>query len=98
MKFETLIVKTEGPIGRLILNRPERLNALGPTITRELTEAAHWFDRQQEVRVVIVSGAGRAFSAGADLKDSAATPPAPTWQEHTPSEERAQPPTTTCRG
>ncbi len=81
MEFETVIVKTDGPIGRLILNRPERLNALGPTIMRELTEAAHWFDRQPEVRVVIVSGAGRAFSAGADLKDSAAIPAAPTWQE-----------------
>ena len=38
MEFETVIVKTDGPIGRLILNRPERLNALGPTIMRELTE------------------------------------------------------------
>ncbi len=82
MEFETVIVKTDGPIGRLILNRPERLNALGPTIMRELTEAAHWFDRQPDVRVVIVSGAGRAFSAGADLKalgDGA--PPASTWHE-----------------
>ena len=80
VEFKTVIVKTEGPIGRLILNRPERLNALGPTIMGDLTEAAHWFDRQPEVRVVIVSGAGRAFSAGADLKDTAPTP-APTWQE-----------------
>jgi enoyl-CoA hydratase/carnithine racemase len=70
MEFETIVVKAEGPLGRLTLNRPERLNALGATLMRELTAAAGWFDGQPEVRVVIVSGAGRAFSAGADLKDS----------------------------
>ena len=69
MQFETLIVKTEGPLGHLILNRPDRLNALGATLMSELIEAAAWFDRQPDVRVVIVSGEGRAFSAGADLKD-----------------------------
>lgn len=80
MELETVNLKTDGPIGRLELNRPERLNALGPAILREITEAAHWFDRQSEVRVVIVSGAGRAFSAGADLKGDGAPVPA-TWQE-----------------
>jgi enoyl-CoA hydratase/carnithine racemase len=69
MQFETIVVKSDGPLGRLILNRPDRLNALGPTMLQELAEAARWFDRQEEVRVVIVSGEGRAFSAGADLKD-----------------------------
>jgi enoyl-CoA hydratase/3-hydroxypropionyl-coenzyme A dehydratase len=53
-----------------MLNRPERLNAMSSTTLRELAEAAHWFDSQTEVRVVIVCGAGRAFSAGADLKES----------------------------
>jgi enoyl-CoA hydratase/carnithine racemase len=82
MEFETIVAKVEGPLGRLTLNRPERLNALGATVMRELTEAAGWFDRQPEVRVVIVSGAGRAFSAGADLKDSPlARAPASTWIE-----------------
>lgn len=82
MEFETIVAKVEGPLGRLTLNRPERLNALGATVMRELTEAAGWFDRQPEVRVVIVSGAGRAFSAGADLKDSPlARAPASTWVE-----------------
>jgi enoyl-CoA hydratase/carnithine racemase len=69
MRFETIVAKSEGPLGRLILNRSDRLNALGATVLQELAEAARWFDRQQEVRVVIVSGAGRAFSAGADLQD-----------------------------
>ncbi len=69
MDFETIRVTCEGALGKLTLNRPERLNALGATALQELAEAARWFDRQPEVRVVIVSGAGRAFCAGADLQD-----------------------------
>ena len=69
-KFETLLVQVDGPVARLTLNRPERLNALGATMMRELIEAAHWFDARSDVRAVIVSGAGRAFTAGADLRDS----------------------------
>ena len=65
--FTTLEVSAEGAIGRLWLNRPERLNALSITVLEELASAARWFDTQQEVRVVIVGGRGRAFSAGADL-------------------------------
>jgi len=69
-KFETLLVQADGPVARLTLNRPERLNALGATMMGELIEAARWFDARPGVRAVIVSGAGRAFSAGADLRDS----------------------------
>lgn len=65
--FETLEVNAQGPIGTLWLNRPERLNALSITVLKELALAARWFDEQSEVRVVIVGGRGRAFSAGADL-------------------------------
>jgi len=70
MDFETLNIEVNGPIGRLTMNRPERLNAMNATMLRELAEAARWFDSERDVRVVIVRGAGRAFSAGADLKDS----------------------------
>jgi enoyl-CoA hydratase/carnithine racemase len=70
MNFSTINVEINGPLGRLTLNRPERLNAMNATMLRELAEAARWFDEQRELRVVIVSGAGRAFCAGADLKES----------------------------
>jgi len=70
MDFETLDIEVNGSIARLTLNRPERLNAMNATMLRELAEAARWFDGQRDVRVVIVRGAGRAFSAGADLKDT----------------------------
>jgi enoyl-CoA hydratase/carnithine racemase len=69
MKFSTINVEIVGPLGRLTLNRPERLNAMNATMLRELAEAARWFDQQREARVVIVGGAGRAFCAGADLKE-----------------------------
>ena len=65
--FDTLEVAVNGAIGELWLNRPQRLNALSTTTLAELAEAARWFDRQAEVRVVVVGGRGRAFSAGADL-------------------------------
>ncbi len=69
MTFETLTVSGDTTIGRLTLNRPERLNALGAAMLRELAAAARWFDERPAVRVVIVGGAGRAFTAGADLRD-----------------------------
>ena len=68
--FQTIKVEVDGGLGRLTLNRPERLNAVGATMLQELVEAARWFDSNRELRVVIVSGAGRAFCAGADLQDS----------------------------
>lgn len=66
--FETLEVSSDGAIGQLKLNRPDRLNALSPAMLRELIDAAAWCDERTELKVVIVSGAGRAFSAGADLE------------------------------
>jgi len=65
--FETLELHAGGPVGQLWLNRPERLNALSTQTLDELAAAARWFDGQPEVRVVVVGGRGRAFSAGADL-------------------------------
>lgn len=67
MPFNTLTVDAEGTRGTLTLDRPDKLNPLGPATLQELAEAARWFDQQPDVKVVIVTGAGRAFSAGADL-------------------------------
>ena len=65
--LECLSIELDGAIGRLWLDRPDRLNALSLQVLQELTTAAHWLDQQPELRVVIVGGRGRAFSAGADL-------------------------------
>jgi len=66
-EFETLLVDAASSIGRLTLNRPDKLNPLSTLTLRELVEAARWFDTKRHVKVIIVSGAGRAFSAGADI-------------------------------
>jgi enoyl-CoA hydratase/carnithine racemase len=79
MNFETLNLQVNGAICRLTLNRRDRLNAMSSIMLRELVEAAHWLDTQHEIRVAIISGAGRAFSAGADLKDSSRTDPGVNW-------------------
>ncbi|MEN8158616.1 MAG: enoyl-CoA hydratase/isomerase family protein [Myxococcota bacterium] len=65
--FETLLATVDGAVGQLTLNQPAKLNPLSTTVLTELTAAARWFDDQSEVKVVVVRGAGRAFSAGADL-------------------------------
>ena len=65
--FETLLAKADGAIGQLTLNQPAKRNPLSTTALSELAAAARWFDEQAEVKVVIVRGAGRVFSAGADL-------------------------------
>jgi enoyl-CoA hydratase/carnithine racemase len=67
-ELETLAVRVDGAIGTLELNRPDRLNAMSRVMLRELRDAAHWFDGQR-VKVVVVRGRGRAFSAGFDLHD-----------------------------
>jgi enoyl-CoA hydratase/carnithine racemase len=61
----------DGPVGRIELSRPARLNALGLALLEELTLAARRLDRVPGLKVVLVSGSGRGFSAGFDLDDFA---------------------------
>lgn len=67
MDFATIELGADGPRGWITLNRPEKLNPLSTQTLQELARAADWFDGQPGVKVVVVSGKGRAFSAGADL-------------------------------
>lgn len=67
MEFDTITAAVEGRRGTLTLNRPEALNPLSSHTLRELATAARWFDTHDDLRVVVVTGAGRAFSAGADV-------------------------------
>jgi len=66
-QFETLDVSVSGEIGALELNRPAQLNALSRQTLQDLAAAARWFDSQQQVKVVVLSGQGRSFCAGFDL-------------------------------
>jgi enoyl-CoA hydratase len=56
-------------IARLVLNRPERLNAIGEGMPAEIRAAVQWCEAVDEVHVIVVEGAGRAFCAGYDLKE-----------------------------
>ena len=68
-QFETLIVEVEGRIGRVTLNRPEKLNALSRELMTEIVQLGTWLKLREDIRVVILSGAGRTFCAGFDLND-----------------------------
>jgi len=67
MEFDTIEVSVNGPRGELVLARPEKLNPLSTHTLHEIESAARWFDGHDDLKVVVVSGRGRAFSAGADL-------------------------------
>lgn len=65
---ETLLrVDVEGRVGTVVLNDPDRLNALGRGMLEGLIEAAHELSRHRDVAVVVIKGAGRVFTAGADI-------------------------------
>jgi len=65
--FETLIYEKQDGVATITLNRPDRLNAFTPQMMIELIEAFDETDGDDEVKAVIVTGAGRGFCAGADL-------------------------------
>jgi len=67
--FETLLVEVDGRIGRVTLNRPDKLNALSRQLMSEIVELGAWLKLREDIRVVILSGAGRSFCAGFDLND-----------------------------
>ncbi|GAB6148574.1 3-hydroxyacyl-CoA dehydrogenase/enoyl-CoA hydratase family protein [Stetteria hydrogenophila] len=64
---DTIIVRIEEPIAWVVLNRPRKLNALNPQMVRELSETLDMLEDRDDVRVVVLRGEGRAFSAGADV-------------------------------
>jgi len=70
--YETLRVERRGPVGWLIFNRPEALNAMNVTMGFELGRAWTELDGDDEVKVIVNSGVGRAFQSGVDVKEVAA--------------------------
>ena len=63
----SLAIERQGPIGLVTMNRPERHNAFDDALIAELTEALRSMEAEDGIRVVVLSGAGKSFSAGADL-------------------------------
>jgi len=69
VEYDTIIVEKSDKVGKIVLNRPEVLNAMTTKLVDELTKAVKDLAGDSEVRVVVLTGAGRAFSSGADLKE-----------------------------
>ena len=68
MAYETILYERKGKITYITLNRPQILNAVNDTLNRECVEAFREFDGDEEAWVAILSGKGRCFSSGADVK------------------------------
>jgi 2-(1,2-epoxy-1,2-dihydrophenyl)acetyl-CoA isomerase len=68
MTYETVIWEQSGAVGRLTLNRPETLNAWTAEFGRELKQVIDGEAADESVRAMLITGAGRGFSSGADLK------------------------------
>lgn len=77
MTFETVLYEKDGAIGYVTLNRPQMLNAYNIQMRDDLYEAFSAVKDDQDIRVLIISGAGKAFCAGADLTQFG-TAPSPT--------------------
>ena len=71
MTFEFIETSKQSTIGLIELNRPKQYNALNRTMVREIVEALESFDRDEDIRVIVLSGRGNAFSAGADIDEMA---------------------------
>jgi len=74
MEYQNLRFEKKSGIGYLTLNRPDKLNALSAELMAELRHALDLIEEEAEVKVVILTGAGRAFSAGFDIGTKAGEP------------------------
>ena len=68
-EFETILTETRGRVGWITVNRPEALNALNRQVMHDVVTAATLFDADESIGAIVVTGAGRAFAAGADIKE-----------------------------
>ena len=68
MSYQYVVVEKQEHIARVILNRPDAMNALNVEIMAEIEQISNSFLSDEKTRVVIFEGAGKHFSAGADLK------------------------------
>jgi enoyl-CoA hydratase len=76
MSYEFVITERDGAVGVVTINRPRQLNALSSAVLAELANALEVYDRDDEVRAIILTGGTEVFAAGADLKEFSGQTPA----------------------
>src|SRR5437588_7151128 len=69
MTYEHILTEIEDGVGIITLNRPEKLNAMNRRLVSEMHDAVHRFDEDDGVGCIVLTGAGRAFSAGGDIHE-----------------------------
>jgi len=75
MTYEIISLETDGPVAVLTLRRPERLNVMNAQMLDEMMAACDEAEADRAIRALVLTGAGKAFSAGFDLQAQAASPP-----------------------
>lgn len=68
MSYNTIIFTIDGPVATLSFNRPEKLNAVNPEMLEEVSQAVDTVRANKAIRVLLLTGQGRAFIAGADIQ------------------------------
>ncbi|AQZ95494.1 crotonase/enoyl-CoA hydratase family protein [Halopseudomonas phragmitis] len=66
-EYQTLLVEQHDKVAHVLINRPEKVNAMNAAFWDEIVQVFGWVDQTDSVRVVVISGAGKHFSAGIDL-------------------------------
>ena len=90
--METLLLERDGPVAIITLNRPDRLNAYTVQMGMELFGALHELDMDDGTRAIVITGAGRAFCAGADLASGGDTFAGDrTWEKAAALEAKVKP-------
>jgi len=69
MPYEMILTETRGRVGLIMLNRPQALNALTNQLMSEVMDALDAFDKDDDVRAMVITGNAKAFAAGADIKE-----------------------------
>lgn len=84
MSFHSITYTVDGRVATITLNRPERLNAINEHMPTELSEAVTLANKDKEVHAIVLTGSGRVFCSGYDLKRYAETPGANEGQQEMP--------------
>jgi enoyl-CoA hydratase/carnithine racemase len=90
--FSTITYETEGPLAWISLNRPEKLNVISKPMVVEINAALDLALQDEQVRVILVKGEGRAFSAGFDLEMDPDSALVARWKSRWPATSQSPPP------